>query len=588
MTALVPALIALAALVGMAACVRARRRGWPWLVLAQAIAAIVLALLLARGTIAPAPEALVVLSAGDAGSLQPSVRGQPIVALPGANAPAGAQRVPDLATALRRHPGTRALRVHGGGLAARDREAAAGLRVVFEPGPAPAGIVALEMPDRVVVGGAWRLHGRVAGIAGARVELRDPAGRVVDGAEVDAEGAFELGASARSEGRVEYTLAVLDAAGEQFEALRVPLVVEPGAAPRLLVLAGAPDPELRALRRWAVDAGFDLASRIALAPGLAQRRGEIALDAAALARLDLLVVDPRSWAALPLAERAGVVAAVREGLGLLLRVNGPVPAAVAADWRELGFAIEPAELVEGVALAAPPRAPAWPELTRRPVAVQAADSIVLLAAQDGAALARWRPLGAAASARTGWSTATSSRSRCRRKRTAACGAGSCARSRARAASVAWRHHARRASTSARSCVAWRPAARSSPPMASPPHWCRRPAMRAAAPPIGRPSPDGSGCNQRDCRPTSMFAVAMTQSPSKPRRAATPRRPSRGPVPASIRLRCRARCRPPGCFSWPGSPRRRRSGGASVARANAPSAEARPVGRSRGNNPHLRR
>jgi hypothetical protein len=392
MTVLVPALIALAALVGIAASVRARRRGWPWLVLAQAIAAVVLVLLLARAQIAPAPDALVVLSAGDAGSPPSPVRGQMIVALPGANAPAGAQRVPDLATALRRHPGTRALRVHGEGLSARDREAAAGLRLTFEPESASVGIVALDMPDRVVAGAAWRLRGRVAGIAGARVELRDPAGRVVDGAGVDAEGAFELGAGARSEGRVEYTLAVLDAAGEQVDALRVPLVVEPGAAPRVLVLAGAPDPELRALRRWSVDAGFELASHIALAPGLAQRRGETALAASALARLDLLVVDPRSWAALPAGERAGVVAAVREGLGLLLRVNGPLPAAVAEDWRELGFAIAPAEIAEGVALAAPPRAPAWPELTRRPVTVSAADSIVLLSAQDGAALALWRPL----------------------------------------------------------------------------------------------------------------------------------------------------------------------------------------------------
>lgn len=393
MSALVPALVALAALVGIAACVRARRPGWPWLVLAQAIAALVLAVLLARGTITPAPEVLVVLSAGPAGALPPPVRGQPLVALPGADAPAGAQRVPDLATALRRHPGTRALRIHGGGLAARDREAAAGLPIAFEPGPAPVGIVALASPERVVVGGAWRLRGRVEGIADARVELREPAGRVVDATEADAEGAFDLGASARSEGRVEYTLAVLDAAGETVETVRVPLVVEPGATPRVLVLAGAPDPELRALRRWALDAGFELSSRIALAPGLAQRRGEVALDAAALARLDLLVVDPRSWSALPAGERAGVVAAVREGLGLLLRVNGPLPPAVATDWRELGFAVEPAEIAEGVVLAAPPRAPAWPELTRRPIAVRAADSAVLLAAQDGATLARWRPLG---------------------------------------------------------------------------------------------------------------------------------------------------------------------------------------------------
>lgn len=394
MSLLLPALLVLATLVGVVATARRRGPGWPAWALLQLLAGVALALLLAWPRSVPPRETLVVLTPGPsaAKSLVPATE-SPLVALPGATVPAGALRAPDLATALRRQPGVSTLRVLGGGLATRDREAAAGLRVQFEPGPAPTGIVALRHPAAVTAGSEWRVQGRVQGIAGARVELRDPGGRAEDAMEPGADGAFDLGATARAEGKVEYTVAVLDRGGAMVEATSLPLRIEPGAALRVFLLAGAPDPELRAWRRWAVDAGFELASRIALAPGLALRRGEATLEGDALARLDLLVADPRSWAALRDAERAAIVAAVRDGLGLLLRINGPVPDAVREDWGELGFAIAPAEIAEGVALAAPSRATDWPELTRRPLEVTAADSQVMLAAADGSALARWRPLG---------------------------------------------------------------------------------------------------------------------------------------------------------------------------------------------------
>ena len=393
MSLLLPALLVLATLVGVVATARRRGPGWPAWALLQLLAGVALALLLAWPRSVPLRETLVVLTPGSSGAKSPVPTAEsPLVALPGATAPAGALRVPDLATALRRQPGVSTLRVLGGGLAARAREAATGLQVLFEPGPAPTGIVALRHPAKVTAGSEWRVQGRVQGVAGARVELRDPGGRAEDAMEPGADGAFDLGTTARAEGRIAYTVAVLDRAGATVEATSIPLRVEPGAALRVLLLAGAPDPELRAWRRWAVDAGFELASRIALAPGLALRRGEATLDGDALARHDLLVADPRSWAAMRDAERAAIVAAVRDGLGLLLRINGPVPDAVREDWRDLGFAIAPADIAEGVALAAPPRATTWPELTRRPLEVAAADSQVMLAAADGSALARWRPL----------------------------------------------------------------------------------------------------------------------------------------------------------------------------------------------------
>ncbi|RXD40140.1 hypothetical protein DB768_23515, partial [Xanthomonas perforans] len=70
------------------------------------------------------------------------------VALPEAPALPGVMRVPDLATALRRAPGTTALVVHGSGLPARDRE---GLNIPLrlKLSPAPRGVVAVSPPPPV-------------------------------------------------------------------------------------------------------------------------------------------------------------------------------------------------------------------------------------------------------------------------------------------------------------------------------------------------------------------------------------------------------------------------------------------------------
>ncbi|MEB1586685.1 carboxypeptidase regulatory-like domain-containing protein, partial [Xanthomonas campestris pv. campestris] len=70
------------------------------------------------------------------------------VALPEAPRLPGVARMPDLATALRRAPGTTVVIVHGDGLPARDRDA---LRVPVrvQPSPAPAGLVAAWAPPSV-------------------------------------------------------------------------------------------------------------------------------------------------------------------------------------------------------------------------------------------------------------------------------------------------------------------------------------------------------------------------------------------------------------------------------------------------------
>ncbi len=314
-----------------------------------------------------------------------------LVALPGVEAPRGVERVADLGSALRAHPQARSLRVIGGGLPARDRDVAAGRVGAFEAAPLPPGIAELDAPGQAVAGTQWRVRGRIEGAGGATLELRDPAGARVANAGRDAQGRFELLAGVGVAGSVTYTLRALDAQGAVLDEVPLPLHVRAGSRLRLLVLAGAPDPQLKYLRRWALDAGLELDSRIGLSSGVALLEGQPRLDAATLAATDLVIVDERAWAGLDAAYKDALRAAVHEGLGLLLRVRGAVPDAVARDWRALGFAVRALATAREVALgqALGPRAA---PLVALPFVLDAPDAAPLLRGDDATPLASWRAL----------------------------------------------------------------------------------------------------------------------------------------------------------------------------------------------------
>src|SRR5262249_37965352 len=85
------------------------------------------------------------------------------VALPGVAVARDVERVPDLGTALRRHPDASRIRVVGGGLPPRDVDAARGLQIDFDAAPLPDGIVDLSMPESVRAGSVFAIRGRVQG-----------------------------------------------------------------------------------------------------------------------------------------------------------------------------------------------------------------------------------------------------------------------------------------------------------------------------------------------------------------------------------------------------------------------------------------
>lgn len=301
-----------------------------------------------------------------------------------------AYRVPDLATALREAPGAKSVRIVGRGLGARDRDAAGASALHFDEAPGLPGIIELYAPPGVLAGSPWRVRGRVTATVPARIELRDPADSVVATSALNDDGRFDLQAVAKSAGKMLFELRVLDEQDKILEQFPLALDVRPGQAIKALLLAGGPQPEQKYLRRWALDAGVDLRAEVVLTDRASLRQGDSTLDARSLGQLDLLIVDERVWSSLAANEKAAITEAVRKGLGLLLRITGPLPARVASDWAALGFKITGADIAQTITLTDEQDAIA---LARRPITVEARNAIDLLNAADHSALARWLALG---------------------------------------------------------------------------------------------------------------------------------------------------------------------------------------------------
>lgn len=280
-----------------------------------------------------------------------------VIALPEARPATAGQHAPDLASALRQHPGTAELQLVGDGLAARDRDTRLPGQVTRLPGPPPRGWVALHPPATTAPGAVFGVQARAQGVAGARAELLDPAGSVVDRAPVGADGRVHLTGVARARGHTVFSLRLLDAATHVVDTVPVPLQTADPAPLRVLIAAGAPGPEVKYLRRWAVDTGLEVQTQTSAGAGVSLGDPAVAITSARLADTDVLVLDARSLAALSAAQRDAVQQALRGGLGVLVRGGDALPDNARQLLRRWGLA------VTGNTQRAPLHLPADPEAT---------------------------------------------------------------------------------------------------------------------------------------------------------------------------------------------------------------------------------
>ncbi|MDR0183871.1 carboxypeptidase regulatory-like domain-containing protein [Lysobacter arvi] len=384
------------------------------LLIAQPLCAALLYFALWPPTVPGRAGTLVVATSG--AQRTQAAAGNALIALPEAPMWPDVERAPDLATALRRHPGTQRVRVIGEGLDARDREAVSGVAVEFAPSAAPRGLVELHTQAQVAAGDEFNVAGRVGGVDGGAVELFDPARRRVDRTTPGRDGRFVLSATARGEGSAMFRVRVLDAHQRLVEEVDAPVQVEPQTPPRVLVIAGAPNPEVKYLRRWLEDAGMPAQTQMAVGGGVQLGDAPIAIDAATLARFDMAILDERAWSSLGDAQRGALDAAVRDGLGLLVRVTGALSSNERSRLRALGFAVDGGRESRAVKLAQGARDDAaerarlgpgtqdaprsheeppaeLPDLTRRDAKIGASDGVPLLRDANGATLGLWRAHG---------------------------------------------------------------------------------------------------------------------------------------------------------------------------------------------------
>lgn len=312
-----------------------------------------------------------------------------VFALPEAGTVPGATPVPDLSAAIARLPAATPIDILGPGLVERDRiETAAPLR--FTPPPQPAGIVAIALPQVSAPGTSFSFGGETSGLAGGRVDLLDPSGAAVADAALGDDGRFVLSASSPAPGTALFTLIVRERTGKAVERLTIPVETRENAAPRLLVLAGAPSAEIRQLRRFAEDAGIDVTVRIDLGAGLQTGDAPVAIAASALSRTDLLVIDDRRWERLSGGERAAITSALSGGMGLLLRPTGPLSASTRREWAALGLNVSGGDANLPVRLNdAPDALP----LARRDIVVGGANASTMLPDVAGNPLGAWAPNG---------------------------------------------------------------------------------------------------------------------------------------------------------------------------------------------------
>lgn len=322
---------------------RGVRLGWPrfggLLILQLLATALLFCSLVPPRKIAHGEQIVLLTAAADAAGTVPVAPAGRLFALPEATSAAGSEAMPDLASVLRRHPGTPSLLIVGDGLAARDRGTVLPPSVALQAPPPPRGWIALQPPDVATPGALFAVRARAQGVPGAQAELRDPAGQVVSRGVVDAAGVISLDGVARVAGETAFQLRLLDAQQHVVDTVPVPLQVQAPPAVRLRILAAAPGAEPKYLRRWAADAGLEVQMQASTGAGVSLGDAPATLSASQLASLDLLILDERSLGALNAAQRATIHSALRGGLGVLVRTSGPLPEATRQILRGWGMPV---------------------------------------------------------------------------------------------------------------------------------------------------------------------------------------------------------------------------------------------------------
>lgn len=238
--------------------------------------------------------------------------------------------IPDLSYFLKSNPNIRKLNIYGYGLSTAELANLSGYQVNFHPSISPSGIIAASWSAKLRTTELLQVQGTYQNSGSETVKLLFKGlGKAVDSISIGAKSnkSFSFKTNPKQLGKAVYELIALQK-NDTLAKEPVPVQVSDQTPMKVLILASFPDFEYKFLKNWLYENQYPLAFRSQIS------KNKFAFDflnidsinlnqinTSSLKKFDILIIDEEELAAISPNERSSIDLAVKNGMGLLIRVT---------------------------------------------------------------------------------------------------------------------------------------------------------------------------------------------------------------------------------------------------------------------------
>jgi len=237
--------------------------------------------------------------------------------------------IPDLPYFLKSNPNIRKLKLYGYGLNKAELAQLKGYRVSFHPAANPTGIIAANWPGKLKTTEVWQVQGTYQNSGMEPVKLLFKGlGKTVDSIEIGAKSSqpFSFKTTPKHTGKAVYELVSLQKT-DTLAKEPVPMQVGDETPMKVLIMASFPDFEYKFLKNWLYQNQYQVAFRSQISKNKyafdflnLDSLNLTRINSPSLKKFDILIIDEEELAAISPDERSSIALAVKNGLGLLIRV----------------------------------------------------------------------------------------------------------------------------------------------------------------------------------------------------------------------------------------------------------------------------
>jgi hypothetical protein len=242
--------------------------------------------------------------------------------------------LPDLGYYLRAHPEVSGIKAYGYGLSADELSAVGKLGYKFEAPALPGGIQSVSWPKVLPASTALRVQGVYDNLAETPVQLiLEGSGTKVDSLTIAAKqkSSFSLASRPKQLGKAIYHL-IVKQGSKELTREKIPFKVIENEKVRVMVLASSPDFEFKFLRNWLFENKYPAYFRTRISKDKfstdavnLEGKQALSFSGSMLKQFDLVIADDEELAQLPATAVSILNNEVRNGLGLLVRINDGKP-----------------------------------------------------------------------------------------------------------------------------------------------------------------------------------------------------------------------------------------------------------------------